>query len=79
MKCALWSTPLTVPENPTRAASAPAEVEDRLGARQVDERQVRVAVGDERRIRGAELQPLREPLECRGVLLVDELHCIAGS
>jgi hypothetical protein len=58
-------------------ARAAPQIQDGGGPRQVDELQVRLAVGHEGRILGAELQPLDEPFECRGVLLVDELHRIA--
>jgi hypothetical protein len=58
-------------------AGAAAEVEDRRRARQLHDLQIRFAVGREGRVLGAELQPLDEPFERRGVLLVDELHRVA--
>jgi hypothetical protein len=74
---------VTAPAKPTRAASArddagaAAEVDDRRSAGQIHHVEVGVSVADEGRILAAELEPLDEPLERRGVLLVDELHRVA--
>jgi hypothetical protein len=59
-------------------AGAAAEIQDRCWARQFDQLEVGLAVGHERRILAAELESFDEPLECRDVLLVDELHRVAN-
>ena len=76
--------PVTVPAKPSRAAIARAttpvpQPRSRTAARggRSMQLQVRLAVGHERRIAGAELEPLDESLARRGVLLVDELHRVA--
>ena len=85
MKSGLWSTPVTVPAKPSRAAIARVTTpvpQPRSRTAAVRGRsmsvEVGLAVGHERRILGAELEPLDEPLARRGVLLVDELHRVAG-
>ena len=86
MKSGLWSSPVTLPANPSAAAIArvttpvpqPRSSTAALRGRSM-QLQVGLAVGHERRIDGAELQPLDEPLARRGVLLVDELHRVENG
>jgi hypothetical protein len=59
-------------------ACTAAHIENRCRARKVDEVEVRVAVSDERRIATSKLQPVDEPLDRRGVLVVDELHGVVS-
>ena len=85
MNAGLWSIPTTVPcealprgDRARHDAGTAADIQNRCRARQVDEVEVRVAVSDERRIATSKLQPVDEPLDRRGVLLVDELHRVVS-
>ena len=59
-------------------AGAATDLQDRCGSRQAHRVEVALPVGHESRILAAELEPCHEALDCRGVLLVDELHGVAS-
>jgi hypothetical protein len=65
-------------DRPGHDARAAAEVQHCCRARQVDQVEVGIAVGDERRILTAKLEPFDEPFECRCILQVDELHRVVN-